>query len=79
MNNNIFLKVSAIIKKQLQQPALELKETTGSKDVEGWDSLQHVMIIADVENEFAIKIDLLELLNMKTVGDICNTVEKLKS
>ena len=79
MNQEIFSKVAEIIRSQLQQPGLELAEHTGSNDVEGGDSLRHVMIIAEVEKAFGIKIDFLDLLNIKTVGDICTTVAKSKS
>lgn len=78
MNQEIENTVVRIIKEQLDQPGLKLTLETGSKDVDGWDSLRHVMIIAAVEKAFDMKIDFLDLLNIKTVGDICRTVADTK-
>jgi acyl carrier protein len=74
MDETIFVKVTEIIRKVVQKKNIELRVETSSKDVAGWDSLRHVMIIADVEKEFGITIDFMEILEIKTIGDICQTV-----
>jgi len=76
MDETIFVKVSEIIRKVIQNKNIELHEETSSKDVDGWDSLRHVMIISEVEKEFAISIDFMEVLEIKTIGDICTSVSK---
>ena len=48
---------------------------TASRDVRNWDSLNHVMFIAEVEKEFGIRFDLMEMLEMRTISDICKGVE----
>ncbi|MDB4334785.1 acyl carrier protein [bacterium] len=78
MENEIFKKVVLIIQNSLQQQDLQLTEESSSKDVQGWDSLRHMMIIADIEKVFDIKIDFMEILNMKSVGDIYNVVNQNK-
>jgi acyl carrier protein len=74
MDEKIFNKVVEIISKTLNRKNLFLGAETSSKDVEGWDSLAHVTIIAEVEKEFNISIDFMEILEIKTIGDICQTV-----
>ena len=49
---------------------LELNENSSSKDILAWDSLRHVMLITEIENQFEIKFDLDEMLSMKTFGEI---------
>ena len=74
MENEIFEQVAAVIRKSVKQPRLEVTMETASGDVKGWDSLHHMMIITEVEQTFGIKFDFMEILEMKTVEDICNGV-----
>lgn len=76
MDHKIFDKVAAVIRKTVNQPDIAVNADTSSNDVEGWDSLHHIMIITEIENECSIKFDFLDVLDMKTVGDICKAVEK---
>ncbi len=54
----------------------ELNDSTSPVDVNGWDSLKHIMLISEVEKEFGIRFGLDDMLNMRTFGDICRAVEK---
>lgn len=74
MNEEIFNRVTGIISRALNKKNLVLGYETSSKDVEGWDSLAHVTIITEVEKEFGIAIDFMEILEIKTIGDICKAV-----
>jgi acyl carrier protein len=48
---------------------------TSSRDVHNWDSLNHVLFIAEVEKTFGIRFELTDMLEMRTIGDICRGVE----
>lgn len=74
MDEKIFNRVTEIIGKTLNRKKLKLNPENSSKDVEGWDSLAHVTIIAEVEKEFGISIDFMEILEIKTINDICQTI-----
>lgn len=52
-----------------------LRDDMTSSDVENWDSLTHMLMIAKVEEVFNIKIKLKELNKLHTVGDLINIVE----
>ena len=54
----------------------EVKPETASRDVHNWDSLNHVMFIAEVEKVFGIRFELVDLLEMRTIAEICKGVEK---
>lgn len=45
-------------------------ENTTASDISSWNSLSHVMLIASIENFFGIKFDLLQMVDMKSIGDI---------
>jgi acyl carrier protein len=76
--DEIFNKVKEIIQNQMMKKKLTLHIESLLNEIEGWDSLKHVMVVADIENAFDIKINFLELLNLRTVGDICQTVMQHK-
>lgn len=62
--------------KVLEHDKFELNELTTAKDVDGWESVTHLLIINDVEKSFDIKFKLMDLMSMDNVGDLINTVEK---
>lgn len=78
MENQIVDQVANVIRKVVKQPRLEVTAETEAGHVDGWDSLHHMMIIVDVEKVFDIKFDFMEILEMKSVGDICKAVENNK-
>jgi acyl carrier protein len=45
-----------------------------AKDVERWDSINHMLLISSIEKEFGIKFKLKELISMKNVGDLLSLI-----
>ena len=48
----------------------EIKDDLKRKDFEPWDSMAHLMLISEVENEFEIFFEDEEVVDIWTVGDI---------
>ncbi|MFH0895029.1 MAG: acyl carrier protein [Bacteroidota bacterium] len=71
-------KVQTIFQKVFEAPALEIHEALTAKDVEKWDSITHLAMIAKVEETFGIRFKLKELIKMNNVGDLL-TMVKLKT
>jgi acyl carrier protein len=75
----VFNDVKAIFKRIISDKT-EVKPETASRDVHNWDSLNHVMFISEVEKVFGIRFDLIDMLELRTIADICKGVEeKLKT
>ena len=72
----IVAKVREAFIKVLDHENFELTETTTADDVDGWESITHMMIISEVEKQFGIKFKLMDLMNMNNVGDLIKTIEK---
>lgn len=68
--------LSNIFRKELNLENLELTREMSAKDVEEWDSLTNISLIAEVEKYFSIKLKLREILKLKNVGDLCDCIEK---
>lgn len=60
----------------LEHDNFELNEFTTAKDVDGWESITHLLIMNDIEKVFNIKFKLMDLMAMENVGDLINTVRK---
>lgn len=51
-----------------------LTDTTSAKDIEDWDSLEHINLIAAVEKEFKMRFTMKEVSGMKNVGEMASIV-----
>jgi acyl carrier protein len=68
-------KIYGIIRTVLDQPA-ELSPATTAKDVHGWDSLKHILIIVEVESAFDIRLAAVDVEGIRCVGDLVATVAR---
>lgn len=67
--------LTSIFREVFKAPALELRPELTADDVERWDSLNHLTLIATIEEKFGIKFKLKELVNMQNVGDMMLLIE----
>ena len=49
---------------------------TSYHDVEKWDSLQHIALIAAVESTFAISLSMDEMMEIASVSDIHTVLDR---
>ena len=54
----------------------EISITTSPNDIVSWDSLNHIILIKRIEEEFHIEFDLFEVIELKNTGDIVHTIQK---
>jgi len=66
----IIKKLTLVFRKVFGDSSLELTDELSALDVENWDSLSHMLLIAEVESKFAIKFRLKDLNKMANVGDM---------
>ncbi|WP_109300658.1 acyl carrier protein [Aquimarina sp. AU474] len=71
----ILSKVTEAFTTVLEHNNFQLTNETTANDVDGWESITHMMIITEVEKVFNIKFKLMDLMNMNNVGDLLNTIE----
>ena len=71
----IIEKLTEIFREVFNDSNIVLQDEMTSKDVENWDSLTHMLMIAKVEETFEIKFKLKELNKLKSVGDMISILE----
>lgn len=69
MSDDLWNNLTAIFRESLDNDSLELTETTTAKDVEGWDSITHVLIVVAVEKKFKVKFTAGEIQRLQNVGE----------
>ena len=67
-------KVNVIFKRIFENDNLLIDMSTTADDVEEWDSLNHTLMIVEVEKFFNLKFKLKEVLGFQNVGDMVNTI-----
>jgi acyl carrier protein len=72
---DILNKLQGIFRDVLDDEGIVLTADTSPENLEDWDSLAQINIIAACESEFDIKFDLNEVVNIKNVCDMLKTVE----
>jgi acyl carrier protein len=72
-DQEILLKLNDVVSSILKRK-VELNPASTAADVDGWDSLSHMMIINGVEKQFAVKFKLKEIMNFKNTGDLISCI-----
>lgn len=70
----VFEKVVEIICDVFDDDSLEITDETVAKDVEGWDSLNHLQLMNEIEDEFDITFTMGEVQGFSNVGELIDSV-----
>ncbi len=72
--NTIYQKLNVIFRDLFDDDSIVVTPKTTAKDIEGWDSLEHITLIATVERTFKIKFKMGEISSMKNVGQMVQII-----
>ena len=65
-----------IFREEVESEDLELNDETTAEDVDGWDSLSHIQLVAAMEESFGIEFSSREILSWDNVGDLIDSIQK---
>lgn len=77
--NELLAQLSLIFTDVIDEGDVHLIMDTTADDVEGWDSLNHVQIIAAIERKFGFRFSLNEIQLFKNVGDLVRGINEKMS
>lgn len=63
-------RLNGVFQQVLDQPDLKITPATTAKDVDGWDSMSHVMLVVEIEQTFKKRFKAREIGEWKSVGDM---------
>ncbi|MBK5114972.1 MAG: acyl carrier protein [Candidatus Heimdallarchaeota archaeon] len=76
MNENNHEKIIDIVSKILLVDKEEITEKISRKDFEAWDSMTHLVIISELEQNFDIILEDDDITAMNTISDIKSILTK---
>ncbi|PKN71895.1 MAG: acyl carrier protein [Candidatus Cloacimonetes bacterium HGW-Cloacimonetes-3] len=65
-----------VLIKVLKHSNFTLTERTTAKDVKGWDSLSHMVIMTAIEKHFGITFTLIEMVNLTDIGSMFDILQE---
>ena len=71
---DIIIKIKEILVSILEHENFEMVDELEAKNVDGWDSLSHMMIITDIEKKFEIQFKLKELNKLNNLGSLLKLI-----
>lgn len=74
--HEIFTKVENIFKDLLDDDNFKLKEEMNADDLQEWDSLFHITLVASIEDEFKISISTADVGKAKNIGVLLDMIEE---
>ncbi len=75
MSNRI-QELEIILKEFFEIPELNLRRSMQAKDIDAWDSLAHLDLMALLEEKYSIKFSLAEITGLNNVGELADLIDK---
>ncbi|MBP3217897.1 MAG: acyl carrier protein [Lachnospiraceae bacterium] len=72
----IYEKLNEVFRDVFDDEDITVGEETTAADIDGWDSLEHINLIAAVEQEFGVKFTMGQVVTMKNVGEMARLIEE---
>lgn len=73
--NEIVVQLTTIASEIFQMENLVLTEDMSATNVETWTSLTFMQLLTAIEENFGFKFKMMELIQIKNMGDIIRSIE----
>jgi acyl carrier protein len=70
----IYTKLTPIFHDLFDDPGIVLTPTLTAKDVDGWDSLNHIRLVLSVQKAFGVKFSASEINKLSNVGEFAELI-----
>ena len=73
-SEEVFERLNKVFRDVFDDDDITVTETTTSADIDDWDSLEHINLVAAVEQEFGMKFTMGQVVTMKNVGEMVDII-----
>lgn len=70
-----YKKLTKVFQEVFDDDSIELTPETTANDIDDWDSIEHINLIAAVEDAFGMRFQMREVSGMKNVGEMVQIIE----
>jgi acyl carrier protein len=70
----LYAGLNEIFRQVLDNDTITLTPAMTAEDVEGWDSMNHIFIVVEIEKRFGVKFQAAEMEELKNVGELAALV-----
>ena len=72
----IIMRLQPLAREAFEKPDLEIADSLSPETVDTWNSLAFMKLLSAIELEFGFRFKMMELLSLKTMGDIIDAIGK---
>ena len=73
-SKTIYARLNKVFRDVFDDDSIKVTPKTTADDIDDWDSLEHITLIAAVECEFKMKFKMGEISSMKNVGEMASII-----
>jgi acyl carrier protein len=73
-SEQLISELNVLFEEIIDEGTVNLTPSTTAKEVEGWDSLNHIQIIAAIERKYGFRFTLVEIQSFKNVGEMVDSI-----
>lgn len=70
----IYEDLNEVFRDVFDDDSIVVNDETTSDDIDEWDSLEHISLIAAVEQQFGMKFTMGQIVTMKNVGEMVDII-----
>ncbi len=74
MDKQLILKRTLDVFKSVIGESSDINENSSADTIEKWDSLNHIVLIQELEKSFGVKFDLFEIIEIRDVKGIVDYI-----
>ena len=72
----VYAKLKEVFRDVFDDDSITVGPKTTAKDIEDWDSLEHITLMTAVQKKFKVKFTMGEISSMKNVGEMADIIAK---
>ncbi len=71
----ILSELTGIFRNVFENQTIEINLSTSAKEIHNWDSMNHIILISEIEKHFGVEFELDDLIAINDVGDILQVLQ----
>jgi len=69
-------RIEKVLQKVFEDTTITINQNTTANDIPAWDSLMHMIVISEIEEEFGLNFSFNEVSEFNTIEDIIACIQK---